>query len=221
MEGPYCFDLTLEEALFLRERIRLSAPGSLLDVLTHRSRPARNVSFAWQHPDVGRLPKDLARKLELARVFSEVMHGAGLLYNLMLAELREHDRWTADYRSKLEQWAEDVAVPSGWSWDEFWNVVLLSNLRIGEPTRRFVTRWFEVGTVGRAVFEDERARELIRERERSTKGGQARLHSRRALELWGGSSGAGQLSYRWPVVERLVNDIIRGARVPRAADARA
>ena len=55
------------------------------------------------------------------------------------------------------------------------------------------------------------ARSLITDRERITKGGQARLLNRRALELWGGSSGMSQLNYRWPVVERIVNDILRGA----------
>jgi Family of unknown function (DUF6361) len=208
------FDLTLDEAVYLRERIHASAPDSLLDVFVSRARPSRPVRFPWLHPDVAKLPNDLARRLELARVFSEVMHGASLLFNLMLAEARSFDS-QPEYRSRLEDWADHVNVPAGWSWDEFWAVALLSNRRIPLLTRQFVMAWFDIAPVGRGIADDPRGRALISDREWVTKRSQARLHNRRALELWGGSSGTGRLSYRWPVVERMVNDILKGIRSHR------
>jgi hypothetical protein len=203
------FELTHAEAIYLRERIHASAPGSLLDVLASRARPARHVSFPWQHPDVRRLPSDLAESLQHARTFSEVMHGASLLYNLMLAEARQLDDRATNYRARIEVWADGVTIPEAWSWDEFWAVVLLSNPRVPTFTRRFVQRWFEIAAGARDISDDPRARLLIREREHDMKRSQARLHNRRALELWGGSSGAAQLTFRWLVVERIINDILK------------
>lgn len=214
------FDLTGDEAMYLRDRIHASAPGSLLDAFVSRARPARRVAFAWHHPDIGKLPKDLANSVELARVFSEVMHGASLLYNLMLAEAREFTPRVEEYRGRLEEWAVQVNIPATWSWDAFWAVALLSNPRIRMPTRRFVEGWFAVGSSGLDIADDPRARLLISDRERITKGSQARLHNRRALELWGGSSGASQLSFRWPIVERMINDILKVVRTHKATDAR-
>lgn len=211
------FELAAEEAVYLRERIHVSAPGSLLDVFVSRGRPARHVPFAWSHPDVAKLQADLAKTLEFARVFSEVMHGASLLYNMMLAEARAMTELAVDYRARVEEWASQVTTPSVWSWDEFWAVALLSNRRIPVTTREFVEQWFERATTGGGTADDRHARVLIKDREQFTKRSQARLHNRRALELWGGSSGTAQLAYRWPIVERLLNDILRA--VPRSTRA--
>ena len=115
----------------------------------------------------------------------------------------------ADYRARVEEWAVQVRIPSGWSWDEFWAVAVLSNRRIPATTRHFVEQWFELASIGPGIADEGRGRALIKDRERLTKGSQARLHNRRALELWGGSSGAGQLAYRWPIVERMLNDILK------------
>ncbi len=215
------FDLAYDEASYVRERIHISAPGSLLDLFVSRGRPARHVPFAWSHPDVAKLPKDLARSLELARVFSEVMHGASLLYNLMLAEARPLEAMAAGYRAQLEEWAGHAAIPSNWNWDEFWAVASLSNRRISATTRRFIERWFDLASLGPRIADDVRGRSLIKEREQITKRSQAPLHNRRALELWGGSSGTAQLSYRWPIVERIINDILKGVATPSRTDARA
>jgi Family of unknown function (DUF6361) len=211
------FELTQEEAAYLRERIHASAPGSLLDVFASRSRPSRRVPFPWLHLDVAKLPNDLAKRLQLARYFSDVMKGASLLYNLLLAEARSLESLEVEYRARLEDWARQVDAPTDWSWDEFWAVASLSNRRIPLSTRHFVTRWFDLAPIGSRIADDQRARALIEDRERVTKGSQARLHNRRALELWRGGSGTGQLTYRWPVVERELNDILKGSST-RAAN---
>jgi hypothetical protein len=63
-------------------------------------------------------------------------------------------------------------------------------------------------------MDDPVARELIRYRERLTKGGLARLHNERALERWSGASSLGRLTYRWDQAKGIVMDILRGAQQP-------
>ena len=128
---------------------------------------------------------------------------------------------TEQYRERLEEWASQIAVPRDWNWEEFWAVALLSNPRIPGLTRGFIERWFDLIERGTSLVDDRRARAVISDRERMTKGSQARLHNRRALELWGGSSGAAQLSFRWPVVERILNDILKGVSKGKVVNARA
>jgi len=60
------------------------------------------------------------------------------------------------------------------------------------------------------VVERETARTLIEHREVQLKGGLARLRSERALEIWPGAAGAGQLDLRWPAARRIVRDILAG-----------
>jgi len=44
------------------------------------------VDFPWEHPRAAEAPAQVREELLQARIFSEVMHGAAILYNLMLAE---------------------------------------------------------------------------------------------------------------------------------------
>jgi hypothetical protein len=42
------------------------------------------------------------------------------------------------------------------------------------------------------------------------KRGQARLINDRLMGQWGGASGSGRLNFRWPVVRRILNEIVDG-----------
>ena len=73
------------------------------------------------------------------------------------------------------------------------------------------------------VMDDPAVRELIRYRERQTKGGLARLHNQRALERWAGASGLGRLTLPLgPGQARSSSTSCDGARQPleRPTDAR-
>lgn len=158
-----------------------------------------------------------------ARNFSEAIHGAALLYNVMLAELAERAGMTsmADRRVEHEKsfavWGALIATReeplTQWSRETFWRTVAVINPRIPSPTRRFVDGWLDLALGGDAVGlqGNAKARRLISDRERAIKGRLARLHNVEAMRRWGGSSGAEQLTYRWnPEVQRLVADIQRG-----------
>ena len=60
------------------------------------------------------------------------------------------------------------------------------------------------------IRNDAELRDLIHNRERSLKRGQARLDNPRALELWSGAAGTGRLDFRWGVSRGILSDIVEG-----------
>ena len=67
-----------------RTASRSRCRDSLLAHLFLLARPAE-CKFAWAHPDYAGFPVTHKAALEHARLFSEVIYGAPLLYNLLLA----------------------------------------------------------------------------------------------------------------------------------------
>lgn len=209
------FRLTQEEATYLRERLLISCPGSLLAHLVDRCSPVEGVDFPWLHPQAADFPRR-QDWLAHARSFSEAMHGAALLYNLMLAELREDAELVEEYRDWLDNWramlAARQATLAGWDRSAFWALVTKTG-HIPGPTRSFVNAWLDLLFSSSAmpeISDHKAARHLVREREVRLKRGRSRFESPRNLEMWSGAAGTGQLSYRWPVASRIANDIIRG-----------
>lgn len=213
--GEASFQLTREEAMYLMDRIRVSHPDGLLTALLEYGRPA-DTHFLWQQPVVGQLEADLGADVEHAKNFSETMWGATVLYNLMLAQLRDGD--SPEYRDDLRQWA--LAIRDRWDaltrWASspatFWGSTALRAARIPWRTRAFVENWLHLVYSGKpeGMAENEQARDLIKRREGALKWNRARLHNERARSQWSGSSGYFQLNYRWPIAFRLLNDILDG-----------
>jgi len=162
------------------------------------------------------LPERFAGPLSYARNFSELMHGAALLYNLMLSELTDREEKAAEYRAKMADWAKTLENRRGdleaWDWSAFWNLVLGLNPRITKRTQRFIEGWrnFAIGGDPRKIGRAENARRLIREREQQLKGKLARFDNARAREVWGGRSGSAQLDFRWGITRDLLTDIFDG-----------
>lgn len=215
------FTLTPAEADYLRDRILTRVPATLLAFLVDRGRAWQPTDFPWEHPQFAEYPARIQGQLFHARSFSETMHGSVLLYNLMLAEVVEKDNLIGGYRERLQAWAEMLHarrdVMTRWDRRRFWEIVLAVNPRVPMPTRMFVETWLTLALSEDAVgiATDRRARLLVHERERALKREQARLDNRRARELWNGEAGTAQLSYRWPVVQRIVLDILAGLEVRR------
>jgi len=211
------FKLTAEEADYLIHRIGTRAPDSLLYHLIEIRRPVnKEVDFVWEHVDPNQLPPPFRSPVEHARNFSDSMHGASLLYNLMLAEEKGRKDRVDDYRNRLAEWWDMLqtrrSAMSLWNRDDFWITVREAGGRVPPPTRQFVLDWWEL------VFNAERiemlmgssyARELIADRELRLKRGRARLGNQQVLKLWSGASGTAKLDYRWGrPVKALVNDIL-------------
>lgn len=225
------FALRNEEAGWLRDRILDEAPGTLMAHFVV-NRPSNDSRAPWADPAEQSVTGEARTLLDHAHAFSAVMHGAQLLYNLMLAE-QHHDAGLESekdrvdkYRDDLDEWArtlDSVVDVAMWDLDDL--LVRVQKVR-GAPVHprsvRFIGDWF--GLLRRIPADDvvdhHEPRDLIAKREKQNKGPQARLGNPRRLQTWGGGSGAGALVYRWPTVRTILNDIHDGLeREPEADDA--
>ena len=228
---PDGFSLQPNEAAWLRDRILDEAAGSLFAHLAVR-RPTAESPAPWADAAALSVDGEAHELLADARAFSALMHGAQLLYNLLLAEEYQDagfDR-LADpregFRERLTQWSDDLpSMVDLTTWD-LDGLLARVELTRGSPinlnSRRFVRGWrdllVEQGTD--ELVDTAAARAFMRRRERQHKGAQARLGNRARLATWGGSSGAGALVYRWPQVRGILLDIHDGLeRTPEMANA--
>lgn len=209
------FALRANEAEYLRERVLTQCPRSLLAWLLGKKMPIDEVEFAWDLNEG--VPAALLEQLVHGRNFSETIHGAQLLYNLILAELRQWSELVEEYRKLLDDWQKKLE--GRWqelqSWDRrrFWQIVHQGNPRLSSRAQSFVNQWLDLVLGGGLDFDfpaASPARQLILHRETQLKGGLARLRNERARELWPGAAGAGQLELRWNSARRIVSDILTG-----------
>jgi hypothetical protein len=197
------FTLTTDEAEYLRERIIQAAPDSLFAFLVRNPVDASDITLPWEHPLADDLPTKCGTDLAHARCFSEAMHGASLIYNLMLAERKEDDALVAGYRERLDLWSDLVSARMSdlqhWARGDFWQLATRAGARVTQRTRFFVDGWLDalIGKPPQRLLDDKRIRLMIKDRETKLKGSLARLVSRRALEGWGGASSSEPLDYRW------------------------
>lgn len=204
------FELTPDEAAFLTGRLAEACGTSLL-AWSAMHGGATETPFVWLHPDREKMPDELRREVDLARRFSAVMHGASILYNVLLAELAQQDDKRDAYDELMHEWATSSESPTlrTFDLDELWAYVDLKNGRVPMPSRRFVERWVtlvaEHGPEGISELGD--ARTLVERRERALKGPRSRFASKRGLEQWSGGSGIGRLAFRWPGAQQLLNDL--------------
>ena len=84
------FALTPDEGSFVRELVLRYASGSFMAFVSASGSPS-SVTYPWLHPHLATAPGELRRQLALAATFSDVMHGAALLYNLLLAQRRQFE----------------------------------------------------------------------------------------------------------------------------------
>ena len=214
------FDLSHDEALYLRDRITLRHPKSLLALLMLRE-DIVDSDFPWEHPIVHTLPSGLKSTLHHAQNFSQVMHGAALLYNLMLSREVPHDtgrEWEQEYTKLFDTWTQSLVSRSSeiaaWSLPHLWDTLDTLETKLHPATKAFVERWValcrgHMDSLERLVHNPV-ALDLITQRERLLKRAKARLGNPRALEIWTGSAGTAQLQYRWSTVKVLVKDIASG-----------
>ena len=209
------FRLTAAEARYLRDRVLARVPKSLLAFLVDSEGAEAEVTFPWEHPLYAEFPAAMCELLEHARNFSEVIHGAAYLYNLMLAEKRNADDLVGKYTRLLGEWWDAVEARgpglSGWDRARFWQLVVTTGARVTPQTRMFIDGWLGLVLTGdRARTTGASARQLVGTRERTLKRGLSRLDNPRTLELWSGAAGTGALDYRWRPTRVILRDIRQG-----------
>lgn len=244
-----CILLTRDQAIYLKERILSACPGSVLAYLVDCGEVIDiDAAHVWEHPSLTGMPASLLDQIDHARRFSELMYGASLLYNAMLAKLLvdKASTWekplapaeahaatqsqaldyTKLYDAAVDQWStEQVSARDAidaWSIPNFWSLVTKTNPHVPTATRRFVESWIEITRrmpLGGSVRDDAHACQLVSDREWFLKRQRARLHNVRQLEIWSGASGLGQLRFRWPAARRILADIQVGLTKGLAGDA--
>lgn len=216
---PNGFALAREESGWLRDRILAAAPGSLLAHLM-REQPDAESATPWSDSAARHAPAPAQRLLGLAEHFSNVMHGAQLLYNFLLASDADElgvskESQAAHYRDRIETWAQELnADAQSFHLDNLLGVLHEAHgtsVPITRRTQEFIVAWARL--VGehdpRTLVDSEAAQELIRRRE-EIKGAKRRLRNRKRLAEWSGASGSNALTYRWNTVKTIVDDIHDG-----------
>jgi hypothetical protein len=210
-------DLSYDEAVWVRERMLGGSEGSLLELLLKDHQDTwRDVPAAW---DVPVADSAVARLLTHARLFSLVVEGAALSYNLALAQRYEERGFTAVespvalYTDAITDWSAaleaEVGALKDWDLPDMWQGAKQQNPRISWATQSFVDTWVELLRAGVRPDEDKAIRHVIA-RERLQKKTQSRLTNEKLLRAWSGASGTSRLSYRWGNVTRLLTDVSEG-----------
>jgi len=206
------FALSKEEAEFIRDRIRVACPNSLLSFLALHCEPA-DTQAPWEHPDYGSFSEQHKELLTHARLFSEVMHGAALSYNVQLARLRNHKDLVAEHQESFEKWTKKIPLEEirSWSVRRLWQLTMDHGHTITRQTQSFVEEWIRYTRKSpNDLLSNKDALTLIKRREMKLKGTRSRFRNQRALEQWGGKSGIEPMRYRWPKVKVLLNDLYQG-----------
>jgi hypothetical protein len=203
------FRLTADEAQFIIDRLIANQPSALLTLLAREGIDAE-CDYIWTHPHLAAFPAHARRLVRHGEIFSHVMHGAALLYNLALSELRGRDDWAADYRERIETWAAelDLSVVRGWSLDDFWDAVEHPAHSIRPAAKRFVMQWLDLVIEGaKQIASAPAARQIVEERERRLKTSQSRYANHAVRDRWTGASGVDRLSFRWSQARSHLRDL--------------
>ena len=199
------FKLRREDAEYLRDKISmLSGPERSYLHYVIEYGPAE-ASTPWSHPARSKGPAPIQRLIEHARIFSAVMFGAVLLYNVLLARMMRFKNIDA-YESDFNGWAkgkyegcEFVAKDfENWDLSEFETIAKHRAHNIKPTTWTFVESWTKLARGKRTeLLSNAKAKDLIVERERTLKPEYARLIHAEARKAWRGKSAYAPLDYRW------------------------
>ena len=203
------FLLTVDEAQFIIDRLVAEEPKALMTTLAREGTDA-DCRHIWEHPNLADFQAAARHLVKHGEIFSSAMHGAALIYNLQLSQLRERDEWIANYEKRLQEWnAElDLSAVRAWSLDDFWKVIEHPAHNIRLTAKRFVAEWLDLVRDGPpGVSRSQSARLLIEKRERLLKTSQSRFSNRAVRDRWGGASGTERLSFRWPQAKAHLRDL--------------
>ena len=205
--------LTREEAQFIEDQIITTQPQSLFAQIIRLQLP--NVDYPWQHPSLSRFTQEHRELLHHADLLSQTMHGAAILYNLMLAELKASSDLVKARLTNAKEWLLSLDRRSLDKWTLDWvpPLAFKHQQHLSPHTLDFCKRWVElVRSCGDSIMKDKAARSLIKSREMRLKGGRSRFSNPRALDQWSGSAGLSRMDYRWPTVTRFIRDLHEGLK---------
>jgi hypothetical protein len=204
------FQLKHDEAQFIIDRLVSQQPQSLLAKLARNTDTPADCRYIWEHPNLADFSEEARTLVSHGEIFSSVMHGASLLYNLLLSGLREQQAWIDVYQARLLDWRDQLDLPSvrAWSLDSFWQAVDHPTHRIRPAAKRFVTEWLDQVRAGAVTDNGQNAAaRLVQDREQRLKTNQSRFANRAVRDRWTGASGTERMSFRWTQAKRHLQDI--------------
>ncbi len=208
------FKLTRDEAEFIKEQIVHSYPQSFLRFLVNRVVSA-DVPFPWEHSQARSFKKEHQLILHHAQMFSEVMYGANILYNLILVEMERERFDTGYYLQMMQKWREslDIRHLREWSLSELWTVLAGQGHTISNQLKSFVLNWVNlVKADSGSLARNRSARKLIELREWKLKGNRSRLRNQRMRDQFTGRAGLNRLDYRWHRAKVFLQDLCKGLK---------
>lgn len=212
-EFPEQADLSLNyyQANYLKEKIKKSCPQTVLAEIIDLPYD-QSTNFVWEYDLINHLDQKLYKQIQHAHNFADLIYGAHLLYNLMLAQKDQNTNQELedDYLNLINEWKVDIKERKkylkGWDLDDFWLTAAVNDIKL----KSFVESWYQIvlsDNYLKQIENSDPARNLIAERERLIKGQRARLFSQKYLEKWGGASSASKLDFRWQIAETFIKDI--------------
>ena len=212
--------LTKEEAGFLKTKILTSQGKSLFGFLLKDEIDISefNSLYDFYLRYNNSLPCELKQIVKLACDFEIVMRGAIILYNILLQDQRSIP-FEKDPKLLLKQWQQDYR---NYDLGNFSPIDIEPFLTKGNRfgVMQFINDWFNLLKMGKA--NSDIGNNLIRRRELNIKKNRARLNSpakadtvRSLTALFPFNDGSDRslyLTYRFKIVQRLLNDIYEGLK---------
>lgn len=223
------FRLEPDEVRFLGARLanacidRHSGLGSynlMSPFQRHKARLGPRTAL-WNHPRVDRLDANVRDAVALAEAFSHVMHGAVLLYQKRVAQLKAADgnggldvldARTADFTNWVDQLDAELVDRLDQGRTELPALGAKTRHTIDGSVQTFIADWVQRCRGGQTLFDDDRAIVLVSNRERrlKTKLGTSRIASAAARARWRGTA-AQAMDYRWGTARTFLNDLTGAA----------
>jgi len=203
------FALTPEEEPYLSDKIAVSTSGSMLSWLIH-NQPSNSPQYVWQLDNLNDAPEPLQALVDHARRFHTTIHGATLVYNLLLARKSNRDDKVNEYEVALAEWRDELVRTGAledWNRTTWWTTVRAKNPRLRRITVQFVDSWLDWISRDLDLANSSEVHAFISTRERQIKGSRARLVNQAALDRWSGASGLGRQEFRWPIARRHLEDL--------------
>jgi hypothetical protein len=213
------FSLTQEQGAYLEDRIQQTTAASYLAFLVRHHVDVSRARHLWDAAGIESAPPYVRQMVDAAEAFSDLMHGAQLLYHLLVARQLAADNSkdstridTGAFEESFVRWAtlRLERAPDMLSEPEaFWDLLLGHNPRLGPEVRTFVEAWLGLATSRdpRRLVTDADAARLITQRERAMKGSLARLSNRARLDTFSGDPDAGRLGFRWGSAKTVIDDL--------------
>ena len=205
-------ELKYEEAGFLRDKIIDNHSDKLIgQVLKNKKRMGifTKLSNFGDMCDVfieKNIPNETKTYLKLAKKFDKIIHGAHIRYNCLLQERFGTDAKLDEFTRMWDGWWQGITGnnSTALNFDEDLLFELSHTLR--PYSRGFVRHWINGLRKSKPI---EYFDQLVVSQERANKGVKARLRlgATEKVNDWIGIDG---LSYRFPVVRNIVNDIKNG-----------